>query len=69
MKIDNNPKIKTIVEDELIQFVEHIKKATDVAMDLHLLDHMIWIIEEHYKSPKPKKSNKNRIRRNFRSPS
>jgi len=38
-----------IVEKELIDFIKKLKKGTDISMDKHLLDHLLWIVKEYYK--------------------
>jgi len=42
-------KMKT-VKDELIEYIKSIKSKTDIGMDKHLCDHMLWIIEEYYEN-------------------
>ncbi len=34
---------------ELISFIKKIKKEREYGLDKHLCDHLLWIVEEHYK--------------------
>lgn len=43
-------KMVKYVKEELIHFVKHIKSMTNVGMDKHLCDHLLWMIDEHSKS-------------------
>ena len=43
---------KTIKEIE--DFVKSMKKQTDVGMDKHMYDHILWLIEDYKKLKKRK---------------